>query len=186
MCENIVKYFLFLNFISLVNVYYDFESFKWLDGETHQERFKSNRQNQASTDRPVINFCGLISVAHMEGWMGGFSADGNPRPEAKTCVCYSQYFQKKIWCEPHLKEIPHERWLTSESDSMWPVQPFTPIYLIAGLGFIQDENSEYFPSIPKDHLNQISEEIENNIKEKFWKIRVTIFFQSQRSYRFSK
>ena len=69
---------------------------------------------------------------------------------------------------------------------MWPVQPFTPIYLIAGLGFIQDENSEYFPSIPKDHLNQISEEIENNIKEKFWKIRVTIFFQSQRSYRFSK
>ena len=132
-----------------------------------------------------INF--RRSHGGMDGWIVRRRPSASVEAWPKLLFAIRNIFRKKkIWCEPHLKEIPHERWLTSESDSMWPVQPFTPIYLIAGLGFIQDENSEYFPSIPKDHLNQISEEIENNIKEKFWKIRVTIFFQSQRSYRFSK
>ena len=76
-----------------MNVYYDFGSYKWLDGETH-------------------------------------------------------------------KEIPHERWLTSATKSLWPTQPFAPIYLTTGVSFIQNETSKYFSRIPKEYFELISEEIE--------------------------
>ena len=79
-----------------MNVYYEFESYKWLDGETHEE-------------------------------------------------------------------IPHERWLTSATKSLWPVQPYTPIYLTAGLSFIQNETSSFFPQIPKEYFERISEEIEKSM-----------------------
>ena len=84
-----------------MNVYYDFDSYKWLDGETH-------------------------------------------------------------------KEIPHERWLTSASKSLWPVQPYTPIYLTAGLSFIKNETSDFFQRIPDEYFERISEEIENNC---WWRAR---------------
>ena len=99
MFENCIRYnfwklcAIFDNFISLVNVYYKFESYKWLDGETQDE-------------------------------------------------------------------IPHERWLTSTIKGVWPVQPYTPIYLTAGLSFLQNETSAFLPRIPKEYFQRISEEIE--------------------------
>ena len=80
----------------MVNVYYDFDSHKWLDGETH-------------------------------------------------------------------KEIPHERWLTAAS--LWSVQPYTPIYLTAGLSSISNETSDFFRRIPDDYFERISEGLENKTTE---------------------
>ena len=71
-------------------------------------------------------------------------------PQFRICLQHilspaSVTSNNKVWfqAKPQQKEVPHERWVISESSTMWPVQPYTPIYLTAGLSFIQDQGSIY-------------------------------------------
>ena len=60
-------------------------------------------------------------------------------------------FQTKIWVDGETnEEIPKHLWRGHNTTAyIYPTQPFTPLYITAGLAFLQKNTSEYYPKIPR-------------------------------------
>ena len=60
-------------------------------------------------------------------------------------------FQTKIWVDGETnEEIPKHLWRGHNTTAyIYPMQPFTPLYITAGLAFLQKNTSKYYPQIPR-------------------------------------